>query len=188
MKKLISSIILSLDGFVADKKGDLSMFKVEDEFFTFSGKLTEEADVALYGKGTYKIMQSYWPTAAEQPNAGKHDKEHAAWYNKVEKIVLSKTLTRNDAPNARIISNNVVEEINKLKAGQGKAIQIFGSPGAVRTLTEVRLIDEYYIFIYPVTIGDGIPLFQGMKERMEFKLLSCNKLSSGAVMLHYQKP
>ena len=69
-------------------------------------------------------MDSYWPTAADQPDASKHDKEHAAWYNKVPKIVLSKTLKSNN-PGTTIISNNIVAEITKLKQGGGKNIQIF---------------------------------------------------------------
>lgn len=187
MKKLVSSIIVSLDGFVAGINGELNMFKVDEEFFDLSGMLTEAADTALYGKGTYNIMQSYWPTAANNPNASKHDKEHSAWYNKVPKFVLSKTLTPKEAPNASIISTHVAEELTKLKKGEGKAIQIFGSPGVVNYLTHEGIIDEYWIFLYPVILGEGLPLFTKSKHRQELNLLSCKKLSSGAVALHYER-
>lgn len=187
MKKLVSSIIVSLDGFVAGVNGELNMFKVDEEFFDLSNMLTQAADTALYGKGTYNIMQSYWPTAADSPNASKHDKEHSAWYNKVPKFVLSKTLTSKEAPGATIISTNVTEEVARLKKGEGKAIQIFGSPGVVRSLTQAHLIDEYWIFLYPVIIGEGLPLFTGKTQPQELNLLSCKKLNSGAVALHYER-
>ena len=176
---------MSLDNFVASPTGDLSMFKVNEEFFAMAEALTDAAGTALYGKGTYQIMQAYWPTAADKPNASAHDKEHALWYNHVDKYVLSKTLKSTDAPNATIIRENVVEEIKKLKEGEGKNIQIFGSPGVVRSLTQQGLIDEYGIFIYPVIIGKGIPLFKDMKQ-MDLTLVS-GKFSSGAVALHYIK-
>ena len=184
MKKIVSSIITSLDGFAAGPGGDLSMFKVEEEFFDISNELTQAADIALYGKGTYGIMQSYWPTAADSPDASKHDKEHSAWYNKVNKYVVPTTLKKNDAPNATIISSNVTEELKKLKAGTGKNIQIFGSPGLVRSLTQTGLIDEYWMFLFPIFIGKGIPLFKEMKPT-GLKLLSAKALKSGVVALHY---
>jgi dihydrofolate reductase len=185
MRKLVSSIIVSLDGMVSGLKGELDMFKVDDEFFDISNQLTEEADTALYGKGTYNIMQSYWPTAGDSPNASKHDKEHAAWYNKVPKFVLSTTMKSNDAPNATIINHNVVDEIDKLKKQKGKAIQIFGSPRVVRSLTQQNLIDEYRIFIFPVIIGHGMPVFKDMNQLLNLKLISCKAMKSGAIAAHY---
>ncbi|HTA84063.1 MAG TPA: dihydrofolate reductase family protein [Bacteroidia bacterium] len=187
MRKLISSVIVSLDGFAAGPKGELNMFKVEEEFFDMSNSLTEAADAVLYGKGTYGIMQAYWPTAGDQPNASKHDKQHAAWYNKVPKYVLSTTMKGADASNATIISRNVADEIKKLKEQSGKNIQIFGSPGAVRSLTELGLIDEYHVFLFPVIIGQGIPLFKEMNQSLTLQLISGKAMKSGAVALHYKK-
>lgn len=83
----------SLDGFVAGPNGEMNWIQVNEEIFNFVPTLTEQADTALYGRVTYEMMQSYWPTAGDQPNASKHDKEHSAWYNKVSKIVLSRTMT-----------------------------------------------------------------------------------------------
>lgn len=187
MKKIISSIITSLDGKAAGPNGELNMFKVEEEFFNMSETLTKAADTALYGKGTYSIMQAYWPTAGNEPNASHHDKQHSAWYNKVNKIVLSTTLKSTDAPNATIIGKNYVEELTKLKNGSGKDIQIFGSPGVVSSLTDAGLIDEYWIFIFPVIIGNGLTLFRDIKQLSELKLLESRALKSGAIVAHYSK-
>ncbi len=187
MRKIVSSIIMSLDGLVANTAGDLRMFKVDEEFFAMSEAFTNEADAALYGKGTYSIMQAYWPTAAEQPDASSHDKQHSLWFNHVNKYVLSTTLKDSEAPNATIIRENVVDELKKIKEQEGKNIQIFGSPGVVRSLIEKDIIDEYWIFIYPVIIGNGIPLFKDIKQQIKLSLVSSRVLKSGAVALHYIK-
>jgi dihydrofolate reductase len=185
MRKIVSSIIVSLDNFVANTAGDLSMFKVDEEFFNMSAALCDTADTALYGKGTFHIMQAYWPTAGANPTASAHDKQHSLWYNHVNKYVLSKTLKSADAPNATIIRDNVVEELKKLKQQEGKNIQVFGSPGVVRSLTQEGLIDEYWIFVYPVIIGNGIPLFKNIKQQIDLTLVSGKVLASGAAALHY---
>lgn len=187
MRKIVSSTIMSLDNFVANTAGDLSMFKVDEEFFDMSEAFTEAADTALYGKGTYSIMQSYWPTAADQPDASAHDKQHAMWYNHVAKYVLSTTMKDSEAPNTTIIRKNVTEELKKLKQQEGKNIQIFGSPGVVRSLMQEGLIDDLWIFIYPVIIGNGMPLFKDIKQQINLTLVSSKILKSGAVALHYIK-
>ena len=186
MKKLVSSILMTLDGFAAGPNGELDMFNVDQKFFDVANKLTQEADTALYGRVTYQIMDSYWPTAADQPNASKHDKEHSTWYNKVNKIVLSKTLKSNKA-NTTIISTNITEEITKLKQGTGKNIQIFGSPGIVRLLTQENLIDEYWLFVAPVILGNGILVFKDGKNRVNLKLLETMSSDSGITGLHYER-
>ena len=187
MRKIVSSIITSLDNMVANSEGDLRMFKVDEEFFAMSEAFTDVADVALYGKGTYSIMQPYWPTAGDEPDASAHDKQHAMWYNHVAKYVLSTTLKDSEAPNAIIIRENTVEELKKLKQQEGKNIQIFGSPGVVRSLMQEGLIDDLWIFIYPVIIGNGMPLFKDIKQQINLALVSSRILKSGAVALHYIK-
>jgi dihydrofolate reductase len=187
MAKLISSILVTLDGFAAGPKGELDMFPVGEEFFELSEQLTQQAEAALYGKGTYQIMSSYWPNAGSQPDASKHDKQHSEWYNRVDKYVLSTTLKEVTDPKTKIISTNVVEEINKLKQQKQKAIQIFGSPGAVRSLMQLNLIDEYWIFTAPILIGKGLPLFTGIKQRVKLKLLSTKAFASGITASHYEK-
>ena len=94
-------------------------------------------------------MESYWPTAADQPEATKHDIEHSNWYNRVAKVVLSETLQQENLINTKIIRDNLAANINKLKQRTDKDILIFGSPGAVHSLTAGNLIDEYWLFINP---------------------------------------
>src|SRR6187402_8173 len=114
MRNLIFFMHTSLDGFVAGLKGELDWAKIDDEMFDFVATMTDTADTALYGRVTYEMMQSYWPKAGEQPNASKHDREHSAWYNKVSKVVLSKTLSEKGLDNTKVIGDHLADNINKI--------------------------------------------------------------------------
>jgi len=126
MRNLIFFMHTSLDGFVAGLNGEMNWIKLDEKLFDFVATMTEQADTALYGRVTYEMMQSYWPKAGEQPNASKHDKEHSAWYNKVSKVVLSKTLIDSELQNTKVIGEELSENINTLKQQNGKNILIFG--------------------------------------------------------------
>jgi len=185
MRKLVLFMHTSLDGFVAGPNGEMDWIKVDDEMFDYVGKRTNEGDAALYGRVTYQMMEGYWPTAGDQPNATKHDVEHSRWYNKVTKIVLSRTMRGANSPNTKIISENVANEIARLKQAPGKEILIFGSPTASHTLMQENLIDDYWLFVNPILLGRGIPLFKGIKEITGLTLLKTNAFTSGVVCLHY---
>lgn len=107
MRKIVAFMHTSLDGFVAGPAGEMDWIHVDEELFEYAGRQTDKSDTALYGRVTWQMMQSYWPTAADKPNATKHDIQHSAWYNNVEKVVLSKTMQGKNLPHTTIISNNV---------------------------------------------------------------------------------
>jgi dihydrofolate reductase len=185
MRKLVSFMHISLDGFTTNSKGQMNWVLADEEMFDVAGEQTQKSDTAIYGRGTYQIMQAYWPTAADQPNATKHDIEHSAWYKSVQKIVVSKTLKSSEIMNATIISENLPDEIRKLKEGDGKEIVMFGSPTLTRFLTEEDLIDEYWLFINPIMLGQGNPLFKNLSHEIKLKLLTSKTFASGVVCLHY---
>src|SRR5437868_4883311 len=112
MRKIISFMHISLDGFVAGPNGEMNWIKVDEEIFDFVGKRISESDTALYGRVTYQMMENYWPTAGSKPTASKHDIEHSKWYSKVYKIVLSKTMKDTGLANTEIISDNLLDRIN----------------------------------------------------------------------------
>jgi dihydrofolate reductase len=186
MRKIVLFMHVSLDGFVAGPKGEMDWIIVDEEIFDYSGQRTNEADTALYGRVTYQMMEGYWPTAADQPTATRHDIDHSKWYNKVGKVVLSRTMKGSKPPNTTIIDGNLTEEINKLKHAAGKDIVIFGSPGAAHSLMAENLIDDYWLFINPVLLGQGIPLFKDIKATTSLRLLDSNVFSSGVVCLNYE--
>src|SRR6478672_9587552 len=115
MRKLISFMHISLDGFVAGPNGEMNWIKVDQELFDHIGKRIGETDTALYGRVTYQMMEDYWPNAGNKPDASKHDIEHSKWYNKVHKVVLSKTMKGTSLPNTTIISDNISKELNEIK-------------------------------------------------------------------------
>jgi dihydrofolate reductase len=187
MRNLIFFMHTSLDGFVAGLNGDMNWIHVDDAMFDFVATMTNQADTALYGRVTYEMMQGYWPTAGEQPNASKHDKEHSAWYNTVSKVVLSKTMQESGLHNTQVISDRLSDNINKLKQRDGKNILIFGSPRASQSLLNEGLIDEFWLFVNPIILGQGMPLFKDISGTTKLKFAESKTFSSGVIALHYQK-
>lgn len=189
MKKIISFMHISLDGYVAGPHGEMNWIKVDEELFDHIGQRIAETDTALYGRVTYQMMEGYWPTAADKPTASKHDREHAAWYSKSQKVVLSKTLKGEGLPSTKIIGDNIQEQLLELKHSayaNGKEILLFGSPTATHALHQLDIIDGYWLFVNPVILGQGIPLFVGIKEKVELTLLSSKQFSNGVQELRYQ--
>jgi len=187
MRNLIFFMHTSLDGFVAGINGEMDWINVDDAMFDFVATMTDQADTALYGRVTYEMMQGYWPKAGEQPNASKHDKEHSAWYNKVSKVVLSKTIREKGLDNTTVISGQLADNINKIKKQDGKNILIFGSPGASQSLLNQRLIDEFWLFVNPIILGQGMPLFKDITGTTKLKLVESKTFASGVIALHYEK-
>lgn len=187
MRNLVYFMHSSLDGFVAGSNGEMNWITVDDEIFDFVTTMTDQVDTALYGRVTYQMMEAYWPTAGEQPNASRHDKEHSIWYKNVSKVVLSKTINETGLLNTKVISDNLSENINKLKQQSGKNILIFGSPGASHSLLNAGLVDAFWIFVNPILLGQGIPLFKNISELIKLTLLDTKTFTSGVVALHYRK-
>lgn len=186
MRKIISFMHISLDGFVAGPNGEMNWIKVDQEIFDHVGKRISEGDTALYGRVTYDMMESYWPIAADQPGASKHDIEHSKWYKDVHKIVLSKTMQGKKLPNTTIISDNLVENINTIKqSGNSKEILLFGSPTATHALIQQGLIDGYWLFVNPIVLGQGIPLFTDIKDKIKLNLVDSKQFTSGVTALNY---
>jgi dihydrofolate reductase len=185
MRKLILVAHTSLDGFVGGPNGELDGFDASEENLEFVCKLTEESDTALFGRISYQLLESYWPTAKDRPNATKSEIKYSNWYNKAKKIVISKTMTAGNLTNTTIISGNISNEIIKIKEQAGKNILIFGSPAASQTLMQLDLIDSYWIFVNPIIFGKGIPLFAGLTNKTKLTLLTTRQFSNGEIALNY---
>ena len=188
MRRIISFMHISLDGFVAGPSGELDWIKIDEELFDHVGKRISEGDTSLYGRVTYQMMENYWPTAADKPKATKHDIEHSKWYSKVHKVVLSKTLKdagQAGLTNTKIISDNLSDNIHEIKQQAGKDILLFGSPTATHALIQLNLIDGYWLFVNPVILGQGIPLFTGIKDKIKLKLLTTHQFTCGVTELNY---
>lgn len=187
MRKIIFSVHVSLDGFVAGPNREMDWIKFDEELFDLVGTMTDNADTALYGRVTYEMMEAYWPGAGKEPNDTKHTKEHAVWYNNVPKVVLSKTLDEKTLNNTHVIAEDVYYNINELKQQEGKDIIIIGSPSVVQTLLKDRLIDSFRLFVNPIILGAGIKLFTDIPSTSAWKLLDSKTFECGVIALHYEK-
>jgi len=177
---------ISLDGFVAGPNGEMDWIKHDEELFDYIGKRIGKGDTSLYGRVTYQMMESYWPKAGEQPNPSKHAIEHSKWYNKVHKVVLSRTMKEKELFNTTVISDNLAGRINELTQQSGEDILLFGSPTATHSLIRKNLIDGYWLFVNPIVLGHGIPLVVDIKEKIKLKLLpTTRQFKCGVTELNY---
>ena len=181
MRKVFLFNMTTLDGFFEGPNQDISWHHVDEEFNEFAIDQLREVDTLLFGRLTYQGMASYWPTEF----AIKDDPIVAGLMNSLPKIVFSKTLDRAKWNNSRLVRDNVVEEISKLKQQPGKEIAIFGSSDLAVTLADHSLIDEYRIIVNPVFLGQGTPLLKGIKDKLNLKLLKARTFNSGNVLLYY---
>ncbi len=186
MRKIISHAHISLDGYAAGPNGEMDWIKLSDDMFDFVNTITQSADTALYGRKTWQMMDAYWPTAAKQPGASKHDKEHSQWYNTVEKIVITKTLVGEAKDKTRFVGADFADFINRFKKSEGGNILLLGSPSVIRLFTEHSLIDEYWFFINPVILGGGLSVFSESKKRIALKTDKFVNFDCGVVALRYQ--
>jgi len=177
---------VSLDGFTSGPNGELEWAIVDEELNPYVDGLFKNVDTALYGRVTYLGMESYWPAMLTDPNAAPRELNHARWVETVSKIVFSRTLSQVTWQNTRLVKDHIVEEINALKHEPGLDMMIFGSPSLTHTFMHLGLIDEYYIFLNPILLGGGIPLFQGVAAWTKLNLVEATPFRAGVVGLHYQ--
>jgi len=187
MRNVILLMHVSLDGFVAGPNGEMDWIRFDDTLVDDVAELTDTADTALFGRVTYQMMAGYWPTAAESPDATKHDIDHARWVNNAPKLVFSRTLENVAWQHSRIVRDNFPEEIARLKQQPGKNLLMIGSTRTAQTFMQLGLIDEYRLNINPVVLGSGSPLFADIKSPINLQLSNTKMYPSGVVGLHYQK-
>lgn len=185
MRRIISFMHISLDGFVAGPNREMNWIKVDDEIFDYVGKRISKGDTAIYGRLTYKMMEDYWPGAGNKPAATSHDIEHSRWYNSAHKIVLSRTLDDAGLNRTTIIRDNLADRMKEIKQQEGNEILIFGSPTATHSLIQLNLIDGYWLFVNPIILGQGIPLFADIKEKVNLKLINTRQFNCGVTELSY---
>ena len=185
-RRVIVSEMLSLDGFFAGPNGEIDWHTVDEEFNQYAIDLLNTVDTILFGRKTYQLFESYWPAAATNPSTSKSDLEIARDINNMTKIVFSRTLDRVEWKNARLLKEIIPEVVDEMKQQPGKDIVIYGSGSIVSLLMNLGLIDEYRIIVNPVILGNGKPLFKGLRDRLNLKLLRTKTFSSGNVLLCYQ--
>ncbi|MEU8266671.1 dihydrofolate reductase family protein [Sphaerisporangium sp. NPDC049002] len=178
MRKVILAQFVTLDGFVEGPGGELdwNIGVFDSGMEGYADEQITGVDTLLLGRRTYEVFIGYWP---EQTGA------FADKMNGVEKVVFSRTLKKTAWANSRI-AVDPAEEIAKLKERPGGNMLIYGSAGFAQSLIRQGLIDEYRIWVHPVVLGEGRPLFAGLKERVDLKLVETRTFDSGVCVLRYQ--
>ena len=189
MRKIISLIHLSLDGFAAGPNDELDWIAYDDELEQYAHSMQAMTDAVIWGRRTYEGMASYWLTVPGNPGSTAGELEHARFLENATKIVVSRTLDRiewNNAQNTVLIKDNIAEEINKIKQQPGKDIWFLGSTMLAQTFMQLDLIDEYRFNINPTVLGKGKPLFAGVTRKIPLKLLEARAFKSGVTALRYE--
>jgi dihydrofolate reductase len=181
MRKVTVFNFVTLNGYFQGPKGDLSWHRHGEEESKYAGDKLQQENVLLFGRVTYEHMAAYWPT----PEAIKSAPEVAKGMNKAEKIVFSRTLKEADWNNTKLVKDNLIDAVKQWKTESGKDITVLGSGSIVTQLAEAGLIDEYGIMIDPVALGEGTPLFNGMKGKLDLDLVSAQPFKSGVLFLTY---
>jgi dihydrofolate reductase len=184
VRKLIYSMGVSLDGFIAGPDGEIDWSAPDEELHRFHNQQARETDAYLYGRRLYEVMIP-WETADENPSAPEHELEFARIWKDTPKIVFSKTL-ENVEGNARLVSDNPAEEVARLKEEPGKELAV-GGAGLASTFIELGLIDEYRLFVSPVVLGRGTPFFPPLDEKINLELVETRTFGSRVVYVRYRR-
>jgi dihydrofolate reductase len=188
MRKIIVTMWVTLDGFIADSDGDMEWVteSYDEEMGTYESDLVRAADTLLLGRVTYQSFAGAWPYVPENPSAPEGEKEYARIVNAMHKLVFSRSLEQAEWNNSSVAKEVIPEDIERMKQEPGKDMVIYGSASIVQALTNLGLIDEYQLLVYPIVVGSGKPLFQNIKDRVKLKLIKTRVFHSGVVGLYYQ--
>ena len=180
MRKIIVSNMVSLDGYISGPNGELDWFVWDKDLERYTVEMMGSVDTILFGRVTYEMMASYWPTdTANDPYIRER-------MNNLPKFVFSRTLEKVGWNNSTLVANMDPERMLRMKRMAGKNIVVLGSGGIVNSLTRLGLIDEYRIIVNPVILGGGKSMFKGLEESRKLKLIDTRQFGSGVAILTYR--
>ena len=185
MRKLKLQVQISVDGFVAGEKGEMDWmtWNWDDSIKTYVNELTDSVDTILLGRNMTDGFVKHWSGVATQP-----EDEGYTFANKMidyKKYVFSNSLDKSIWKNTTLVKGNFIEEIKKIKEAAGKDIIVYGGASFVSSLVSARLIDEYYLFINPSAIGNGLSIFNKLDKKLELILKDSTKFGCGIVINKY---
>lgn len=196
-RRVVASAFVTLDGYMVGPDEDIS-WVIEGFHPEMQADIAEDmsrkSDAFVFGRVTYEIFAAYWPSAVPydegdelNPAEGKEDPRIIGALNDFPKLVFSRTLKSSDWNNTRIADEGLEDEIRRLKKQPGKAVNIQGSASIVQALSRADLIDEYHLYVHPVLLGDGKPLFATGINRQDFELAHIKPYPNGVVAMNYKR-
>jgi len=183
MRKVILSMQVSLDGFFEGPNQDLSWHMVDDELHRHFNEQLAAMGAFLDGRVTYELMAAFWPTADSDPDSNASMAEFARIWRDMPKIVYSRTLTT-AGWNTTVVPEVVVDEVQALKSQPGGDLAL-GGANLADTFRRYGLIDEYWLYIHPVLVGQGNPLFKSSDSTAQLRLLEARSFGNGVTLLRY---
>ena len=180
MRKLIYEFTVSLDGYINDRDGGIDWTDPDEELHQFHNDRYREIEISLHGRRLYELMAQHWPHVPE--DASQIEREFSRLWTDKPKVVFSRTLSEVHW-NSTLVSDNAVEEVGRLKAG-GDGVMEVGGASLAASLMSYGLIDEYLLFLAPVVLGGGTPLFPPLDQRLKLRLVETRHFNT-AMMLRY---
>lgn len=180
MRKIIAAINMTLDGFC-----DHTSMIADDELHEHYNDLLRNGGVILYGRTTYQLMESYWPTVVTNPTGNKPADDFAVLIDNIPKIVFSHTLKSVEWKNTKLAGKDIKEEVLQLRQQSGKDILV-GSRSLIVSLLNLNLVDEFQLCVHPVIAGKGLPLLDKVNHRINLKLAKTKRFSAGQITLYYK--
>ena len=179
MRKLKLQVQISVDGFIAGPNGEMDWmtFNWDQELKNYVGEITEPVDCIILGR---KLAQGFIPHWAAHPEA-----EGAEKINQTAKVVFTKTLEKSEWDNTVLATGELADEVNALKSQPGKDIIVYGGGTFVSSLIQSGLVDEFHLFVNPVALGKGMPIFQNLDSKQNLELKKSTTFSNGIVVLCY---
>lgn len=185
MRKVIYSFSVSLDGYIEGPDGGIDWASPDEELHRHFNETEREVGAAFYGRRLYENMSGFWPTAAENPSASPQEIEYAGIWKHMPKIVFSKTLDR-VGWNSELLRGGIAEKVAAMKAQPGKNMSV-GGASLASAFMNLGLIDEFRLYVHPVILGSGKPMFQGVERRIDLRLVETTTFGSGVVLLRYER-
>jgi dihydrofolate reductase len=186
MRKIVWMMSVSLDGFMEGPEHDLTWQRVDEELHTHFNDWLATASAFLDGRATWELMTEHWPAADANPKASKVTADFAKIWRDMPKIMYSRTREEPAGWNTTIVREVVPDEVRALQAQPGGDLVLSGA-NLARTFLRNDLIDEYRIYVQPVILGRGTPMFQVADVRRILRLAETRTFTSGVVLLRYQR-
>ncbi len=179
MRKIILNLAVSLDSKIEGPNGEYDWCFTDQDYGL--NEIISRVDTVFYGRKSFELFGNM----ALPENASEMEKDFFSKMMNMKTYVFSRTKKSFDG--AEVISENAEEAVNKIKQQQGKDIFLFGGAGLITTLVNSDLVDEYFLAVHPLILGEGKSLFINIKERKNLKLISSKVYETGLVMLHYNQ-
>jgi dihydrofolate reductase len=183
MRKVIYSLSMSLDGFIAGPRGEIDWSVPDEELHRFHNERVRDLGAHLCGRRIYETML-YWETADRNPSLAEYELEFARIWQALPKVVFSTTLETVEG-NARIVRDGVAQEVARLKEEPGKDLGV-GGAGLGSSLVKLGLVDEYEIFVFPILLGAGTRFFPALEDRIDLELVETRTFGSRVVHSRYR--